>query len=573
MKFLFAILLATLLLTSCSRGGSDDGVPPVINVGDSLATPRYGAFMEKDSKELLEMGERFLFTTLHPDSALICYSIVADRFRPDMGRDEVAICLEGIYGRLMTEFFGLYNYSLPISDLRRAKYIVDRWNLPAAKLDYIYGISYIVMGSTTDDRRLYLNAAAYLRRSFRVACESGDYRTIHRSFDNLVSACSGADSMSLMKDEYDRMLKLREPEQWRQRQSVLIYRQLEARRSGNRRASLELTDSMIAIVPRCPQNYRYLASAFMRKAQDALPLELWSEYESAADSALAYSYRYNMPDVRSNMLWSIDQYLTARGDTAAAQKAYLHYLELKDSISNESMMVNLEARTLGDEVERMQSTIDFIDTQSRLKSWLLALVLLLLAITLASAVILSRMNRKLTSRSKLLYQQLRNALSSGDRWIVSPSGAGHGRPEKYSGSGLTDTARRDLAAKISEIVLESDAILNPDFSLADLAEAVGVNRTYVSQTINEHFHCSFRILVNRARVREAMRRLDANSPYSYYSVEGIAESVGFRSRSSFSAWFRKFTGLGAAEYRRLSKSCDGSVDAVCDAVSDDGAMS
>lgn len=572
MKFLIAILLAALLLPSCSRGGSDVGEPPVIDVGDSLATPRYGAFMEKDSKELLDMGERFLFTTLHPDSALICYSIVADRFRPDMSREEAEVCFEGIYGRLMTEFFGLYNYSQPISDLRRAKYIVDRWKLPAAKLDYIYGISYIVMGSDTDDLRLYLNAVRHLRRSFNEACERRDYRTIHRAFDNLVSACSGADSMSLMKEEYNRMLKLREPEQWRQRQSVLIYRQLEARRSGDRLTSIALTDSMIAIVPREIQNMRYLASAYLRKAQDALPMELWNEYEAAADSALMLSYRFNMRDLRRNMLWSIKDYFRRRGMSAAAEKTYLHYLELKDSISTASMMVNLEARTLGDEVERMQSTIEVIDTESRLKSWLLALTLLLLMITLTSAFILNHLNRKLKTRSKQLYQQLRNALENGDRLIMPPAGES-GPAGKYSGSGLTDTARRDLAAKISEIVLGSDAILNPDFSLADLAEAVGANRTYVSQTINEHFHCSFRTLVNHARVREAMRRLDANSEFSYYSVEGIAESVGFRSRSSFSTWFRKFTGLGAAEYRRLSKSCDGSADAVCDTVSDDGTMS
>lgn len=50
---------------------------------------------------------------------------------------------------------------------------------------------------------------------------------------------------------------------------------------------------------------------------------------------------------------------------------------------------------------------------------------------------------------------------------------------------------------------------------------------------------------------EAMRRFDDAERYGNYSIEGVAESVGFRSRSTFSTWFKRFTGLGAAEYRRL----------------------
>ena len=51
-----------------------------------------------------------------------------------------------------------------------------------------------------------------------------------------------------------------------------------------------------------------------------------------------------------------------------------------------------------------------------------------------------------------------------------------------------------------------------------------------------------------------MLLLDDEHHYGHYSLEGVAEMVGFGSRRSFSLWFRRFTGLTAAEYRKLGKT-------------------
>lgn len=76
---------------------------------------------------------------------------------------------------------------------------------------------------------------------------------------------------------------------------------------------------------------------------------------------------------------------------------------------------------------------------------------------------------------------------------------------------------------------------------------------YVSQTVNEIFRCNFSTYVNQVRIREAMRRLGNNPKYAYYSIEGIAESVGFKSRSGFTAWFKRIAGLSPSEYRRMAQ--------------------
>ena len=52
----------------------------------------------------------------------------------------------------------------------------------------------------------------------------------------------------------------------------------------------------------------------------------------------------------------------------------------------------------------------------------------------------------------------------------------------------------------------------------------------------------FNNFVNEYRVKEVRKRL-INSESNNYSIEGIAKSVGFHSKSTFNASFKKCTGV------------------------------
>ena len=56
------------------------------------------------------------------------------------------------------------------------------------------------------------------------------------------------------------------------------------------------------------------------------------------------------------------------------------------------------------------------------------------------------------------------------------------------------------------------------------------------------------------RIREACRRLSPRSEgFSNYTIEAVAESVGFRSRSNFHSIFKKITGLTPSQYQKLAR--------------------
>ena len=89
--------------------------------------------------------------------------------------------------------------------------------------------------------------------------------------------------------------------------------------------------------------------------------------------------------------------------------------------------------------------------------------------------------------------------------------------------------------------------LNSSPTLPDLAKKIGISPNYASQVINEKLKLSFTELLSKYRIEEAKKMLE--DPYSNETIEGIAYSVGYSSKSTFHTAFKKITGQTPAEYK------------------------
>ena len=121
-------------------------------------------------------------------------------------------------------------------------------------------------------------------------------------------------------------------------------------------------------------------------------------------------------------------------------------------------------------------------------------------------------------------------------------------------STASTTVSEQLLHTIADAMKDSANFCNPDFSLSMLAQAVDSNTTYVSQAINTSYNKNFRTILNEYRVKEAMKRMKDIATYGNYSIQGISESVGFKSASNFIAAFKKTTGMTPSLYQKLSKN-------------------
>jgi AraC-like DNA-binding protein len=82
---------------------------------------------------------------------------------------------------------------------------------------------------------------------------------------------------------------------------------------------------------------------------------------------------------------------------------------------------------------------------------------------------------------------------------------------------------------------------------------VNSNTKYVSQIINETYDKNFRTYINEYRVKEARKRL-MEEKYGNYTIQGIAESVGYKSSTNFILAFKKTTGITPSLYQKLVKT-------------------
>lgn len=109
---------------------------------------------------------------------------------------------------------------------------------------------------------------------------------------------------------------------------------------------------------------------------------------------------------------------------------------------------------------------------------------------------------------------------------------------------------KNLTEAISKVMSDEKTYLSPDFSLGILAAIVGDTTKNVSQVINAKFGKNFYTLLNEKRIESAIRRMK-DVAYDNYTIEAIADSLGFKSRSNFSKVFTSITGMSPSTFRKM----------------------
>ncbi len=121
---------------------------------------------------------------------------------------------------------------------------------------------------------------------------------------------------------------------------------------------------------------------------------------------------------------------------------------------------------------------------------------------------------------------------------------------KYRSSALGDDRIAEYAARLERTMEKDKPYLDPDLTLAKLAEAAAIPAKHLSQVINEHYRLNFNDFVNRRRVEEA-KHLLLDPAAREFKLLRIAFASGFNSKSVFNAAFRKHAGASPSEFRRL----------------------
>ncbi|KAB2844021.1 MAG: AraC family transcriptional regulator, partial [Melioribacteraceae bacterium] len=87
-------------------------------------------------------------------------------------------------------------------------------------------------------------------------------------------------------------------------------------------------------------------------------------------------------------------------------------------------------------------------------------------------------------------------------------------------------------------------------TIRELAENLNIHPNHLSQIINEKLGQNFFDFINSYRIKEAEKLLLKNGKKT---ILEIAFEVGFNSKSTFNAAFKKHTGVTPTAYKNLKK--------------------
>ena len=95
--------------------------------------------------------------------------------------------------------------------------------------------------------------------------------------------------------------------------------------------------------------------------------------------------------------------------------------------------------------------------------------------------------------------------------------------------------------------------LNSKLTIDDLANMLDISKRNLSNAINNETEANIYSYINDYRICE-FKKLAQNPKMDYLSIEGLAQKVGFNSKSSFNTYFKKATGQTPSKFRNEARA-------------------
>lgn len=243
------------------------------------------------------------------------------------------------------------------------------------------------------------------------------------------------------------------------------------------------------------------------------------------------------------------------GDSQHAADYYLKYADLREQISSFNQIRNLRSVELQKDVDALHHSLLTQENRAKKMRTSIFFISLILLVSCLIIYILTRTNRRLSRTNRMLFDKNATLLQMEDKYRLLKASLTLEESSASIEKDITKNAQKKQLADIIERILdESPEIWNPDFSASRLAQLVGCSATTLSLTINSQFGMNFHHLIAEHRIKEVCRRLNETDTYDNLSTEAIAESVGIKSRTTFTAAFKRVTGMTPSTYMKIARS-------------------
>lgn len=296
------------------------------------------------------------------------------------------------------------------------------------------------------------------------------------------------------------------------------------------------------------ESYKNLSNLYIKTGEYSLAIDLIKKGILIAE------------EIKSDKLrkfFYYQQYLLsqARGDYLLALDSYICFSEIKDSLVSLEKIKIIDELEIQYKTEKKEQEIQLLHVSNLLKEeeiekksmsfrWLFGIMLLFLLMLLLLLY---------------MYFQKRRAYKTLVRMNIEVAKCDNIKEQekkkenRHKQSKLDEGEKQKLLDNLNQLMINEKPFLQKTCSIDELAKKLSSNRQYLSQLINKHFEKNFNNYINEYRIREA-RVLLVDKEHDKYTIEGVSKIVGFNSRTSFIAAFKRYTGVTPSFFKSTYKN-------------------
>lgn len=510
------------------------------------------------SGRLVLMGNDYSHKDMH-DSALVCYKIVTARCGDDADIEVGQDCVDAYTGKWRIYFFHFFNYSKSLECLFAAESVAGKLGLARHVIYMELGVTYHTIAEECNDTAFYRQALAFYSKAVEASFDK-DPSVLNITMTNLITTAHVLDSMEVVRkwwDRYNAMSMGRYEDL--ARYNRLLYASLELEDAGRYAAAADTLMRQIGICGRNENFMRYLVLSYINIGDVYLKSGRFADAVAYLRKAEEVAVRRGFKDARLEVYRMLSDCYKKTGDTELFVGYKEKYFNIKDTLLNSYQLKRVsELRFLGD-MKKMDDALAGMKYRHDVLSILFFVFIVVFIIVSGLVCVLFVKNRRLKQFYRFLYQKNVEMLQMEEDERLMRESCGRARPggDAADGGGTAQNGvcnienADDIYSRIRCVMESDDTVFSPDFTAETLAHLVGVRQRVVSQVIRCKTNSNFYSLLSDCRVKEACKRFRDEENYSRLTIEAVAHSVGFKSRSNFCSTFKGIVGLTPSEYIRM----------------------
>jgi AraC-like DNA-binding protein len=511
---------------------------------------------------LMKMGNDFMNIKNMPDSGMLCYSLIANRYNENLNREELEQCIRAtcwvgvIYGQHFSNQAEEYKQLLKAKDLaEKHQYHVF---VPNILMDI--GNLFWEQNGLKPDNELAEEALAYHKEAFWKTIDSQSLNILPVILINLNNIACFEDKLPQTAKERKAYENLVLPDTADLKPVAdAINLGVELLSQGKPEQALDVfkkasVDNLKTGVFN-KNNLRIMLNDFIYFTQ----LKMGRDADALSTLMQNRELILNEQPSRIAGIYSeLTSFYRTHNNQALADKYELLWWRATDSIAQASQANSVNKVGFLYELDKMNEEHNALVLKQQHDQKMLWVVSGFLALALGLIVLLVINRGLIKQKNKVLYENNMALLAAEDERRRQAEqeelACIEAEATKYGAIRMDEQSTEELWQNIIHVMEYSQEIYDENFSVARLAELIEAKSNYVSQAINQHDSKGFPNLLAHYRIQEACRRMNDSVNYKNYTVEGFGQSVGYTSRSHFVKLFKHHTGLTPSDYMKQCRA-------------------